>query len=192
MGLAAVRPASLSHIRATATTFAAQHLSTGPDEIDGVVRVRQIVRHADGNAGFAILCHANYGDDAGADFLLPVVNKPAEILRLEPFDFPREQLDVADGADAVRSSHTIAARAQRELAFGIRQLSLQRPPLLHQRLDAIDQVIRPYPKHICSFAHAIILLIEVSARAIASQRLDAAHTGSGRAFGNNPDNADVA
>src|SRR5690606_22886468 len=62
LGLAAVRATSLGHIRATATAFAAQYLSASTDEIDGVVGLRQIIRHAYGNAGLAILGHTDNGD----------------------------------------------------------------------------------------------------------------------------------
>src|SRR5690606_981651 len=191
--LAAVRAAGLGHVGAAAAALAAQHLGAGFDEIDRIVRLRQVVGDTHRDAGLAVLGDADDGDDAGAELLLAVVDEPTQVLRIEALDGAGEQLDVAHLAHAVRSAgRAVATASERNLTPGIRELALERTALLCQSLDAVEHLFRPDTQSGRNFAHTVILLIEVGARAIGRQSLDAAHTGSGCALGNDADDADVA
>src|SRR2546429_9525874 len=83
VGLPATGAAGLRHVGASAAAFAAQRFRAFLDEIDGRVTCREIGGHADDEAGFAFLRHADDCDDAGAELLLAFVCQALEILDVD-------------------------------------------------------------------------------------------------------------
>src|SRR6185312_4883360 len=99
--LAAIGSARLRHVGTAAAALAAERLRTLLHEIDGVETRGQVVGHADDDAGLAVAGEADDGDDAGADLLLPLVGKAAQILQFDAGHRARDALDAVDLTHAV-------------------------------------------------------------------------------------------
>src|SRR5690606_16540329 len=85
-----------------------------------------------------------------------------------------------------------AATAEGELPLRIRELPLEQAAFLDHLLHAVHHLVRLRPQQPGQLAHARLLGNEIGARAVAGQRLDAAHAGRARALGNDVDQSDVA
>ena len=81
IGARTVGAAGLGEIGAAAAPFAAERLGADAGELDRVVSASQVSGDADHEPGFALIADADYGDDAGAQLLLCVVDQSAQILR---------------------------------------------------------------------------------------------------------------
>ena len=76
-GLVAVRAAALRHVRPPAAALAAERLDRDADQVDRVDRCGQVVGHADGDRG-AALVDRDDRRDARAEPLLGLVEQPAQ------------------------------------------------------------------------------------------------------------------
>src|SRR6266496_3670986 len=75
--------------------------SASAHQLDSVVARGEVRRDPDDDPGLALPGHADDGDDAGADLLLALVDEALEVLEVDAIDGTREQLHLADRANAV-------------------------------------------------------------------------------------------
>src|SRR5690606_10190822 len=79
------RPARLRHVRAATATLAAHGSSTRLHKFNRVEALGQISGDTDSNRALAVFGNGNKGHHAGADLLLAVIDKTAQILRIYAF-----------------------------------------------------------------------------------------------------------
>src|SRR5262249_62128802 len=137
----------------------------------------------------AFAVEAGYRPHARADPLVAIVDEALEILDVDAVDGSREQLDLADGADAVAG---FFAAAHREPLAGLGEIALEALALLEElrkarvdladrRLDELREMLEP-----------AALTREMPPRCRSRQRLDAAHAGRDRALRDDAHKPDVA
>src|SRR5687768_15993601 len=91
VGLDALGPAALGHVRPPAAALAADRLDRLADQLDVVAPAGEVVGDADGDGGAALI-DRDHLRHARADALLRLVDEPAQALRIHPFE------DLADEA----------------------------------------------------------------------------------------------
>src|SRR4029079_576079 len=89
--------AGLGEVGTPAAALAAQRLGAELDELDGVVGRRHVRCDTDGQIGLAVRGHAGNHDHARAHLLLALVDKAAQVLRIETLDLAHEELHPARG-----------------------------------------------------------------------------------------------
>ena len=102
-----------------------------------------------------------------------------------PLTVAAEEADAGDRL-AHRRRRLARAAAQRELLARLGELALELAPLLDQRLDARRRIGRRDLERRRDRLQPLVLLVEMAARRLAGQRLDAAHAGRDRAFADEP------
>src|SRR3979409_2050805 len=91
VGLGAVGAAGLGHVGFPAATLAAQDLGGLAHQIDGREPHDEIRRHADDDAGLAVLGGRDKRNDAGPELFLALVREALQILDVDAGDDPRHQ-----------------------------------------------------------------------------------------------------
>src|SRR5690606_25797152 len=104
-----------------------------------------------------------------------------------------EEADAADALALLRLARLRrAGSAERELAAGFSQLPLHLAALVEHGVEARGRFARRHFKRGSNGLEAALLLVEIGQGRLAGQRLEPAHAGSDRAFGNDTDKPDVA
>ena len=180
----------MRHVGTTAAAFAAQDFRADAHQVDGVEALGEIGRHADDEAGTALLIEPDQRHDAGAELRLAVIDQALEVLRVHAFDDTGHQLDAARIRNAVIALGRTAA--QRQLLARLGELALELLALIEQGFDTLDDVGRRHAQHRGRGMDTLVLGIEIAPRRFAGERLETAHARGGSAFRDDLDEADIA
>src|SRR6266566_838037 len=188
--LGAVRTASLRHVRAPPAPFAAERLGAFAHQVDGGEAGGQVSRDADHDAGLALLCDANDGDDTGTQALLAFVGEAAQVLEIDALDRARQKLHVAHETHTVRVLRSTAAHG--ELLLRLRQLALKAAALLKHLRETLRHIVERRLEFGRGGLRELPQVARVLARRRPGERLDAAHASRNGAVAERGNHADVA
>src|SRR6185437_8440444 len=189
--LRAVRPATLRHVRPSATALAAKNGDPGLHQLNSVVRTGQVAGDADHQRGLAVRIVGDQHDDAGTELLLALVGDAAKVLGIDPAERFGQHLDAGDLLDIVAAGSGRAATHGQFLA-GIRKIALEFLAFLKQRGDARRHLFQRYFKFCRRRFSGLKLFVSGLPRTLAGQSLDTAHPRRNTAISQNRNEADVA
>ena len=162
---------------------------SGTNQIDRVEAARQIVRHADGECGAAIV-HCRDGGDAGTHALLGFVEQAAQFPGFHPLEDLTGELHAAHVLVGQRRGPT--ASAEGDLLFRLGQLAFEATAFFDQGGDAALDVLRRGLERGGDRFQRLFAADDPAPRGFARQRLDPAHARADRAFRDDAEQADVA
>src|SRR5262245_24175628 len=170
LGAGAVGASGLGEVGAAAPAFAAERFRAHFDQLDGIVSGGEVFRHADNEAGLALIAYADDGDDARAQLFLAVIDEAAQILRRHALHRPRKKLDLADlprGRNG--SAAPSSAPTESKTALGVGKLALQLAAFIENGGKPRNHLVGRNLEQPGRLAHALNLRVEIGPSSVVGE-----------------------